>query len=91
MLFPHASVGWDNTHRYPARGQEVVVQNSTPHTFEASLHRAKDYVDSHPEQPPLITINSWNEWTEGSYLLPDMRWGYAYLEAIRKVFLNITA
>ena len=36
--------------------------------------------------PKLITINSWNEWTEGSYLEPDQHFGFGYLEAIRRVF-----
>ena len=35
---------------------------------------------------PLITINSWNEWTETSYLEPDTLNGYGYLEAVKKVF-----
>jgi len=32
------------------------------------------------------TLNSWNEWTEGSYLEPDTVDGAKYLEAIRTVF-----
>ena len=35
---------------------------------------------------PMITINSWNEWTETSYLLPDNLYGYGYLEACKRVF-----
>lgn len=85
-FFPHISVGWDNTQRNPSFNTAVI--NATPAAFEACLYKAKRYTDEHSEQPPLITINSWNEWTEGSYLLPDMRWGYGYLEAVKKVFVE---
>ena len=50
---------------------------------------AKDYSDRYNEDP-LITINSWNEWTEMSYLEPDDVNGYGYLEAVRDVFLGGT-
>jgi hypothetical protein len=63
-----------------------VVSGSTPFAFEACLWKARRYLEERPAQTPLITINSWNEWTEGSYLLPDMRWGYGYLRAVRNVF-----
>ena len=86
VYYPHVSIGWDNTQRNPSFAQESVVVNATPHAFEACLWKARAWLDSRPDQEPLVTINSWNEWTEGSYLLPDMRWGYRYLEAVRNVF-----
>ncbi len=85
-LFPCVSVGWDDTPRFPAKGiHDVVHYHNTPESFAALLSKAKKYADSHPEQPKLITINAWNEWVEGSYLLPDMLHGYGYLEAVKEV------
>ena len=83
---PNVSVGWDNTPRYPQFGKDQVVHiNNTPDSFAAYLLRAQDYLRKHPKQPKLIVVNAWNEWVEGSYLEPDMRWGYGYLEAVKKV------
>ena len=36
--------------------------------------------------PFMITINCWNEWTEGSSLEPDTVHGMGYLDAVRVVF-----
>jgi len=47
--------------------------------------KARDYYDKHPEQTKLITIFAWNEWIEGSYLLPDMKYGFKYPEAVKRV------
>jgi len=82
--FPQVSVGWDNTQRMPSA--RTAVTGATPDAFEACLWRARRYLDARPDCPPLVVINSWNEWTEGSYLLPDLRWGYRYLRAVRNVF-----
>ncbi len=88
-LFPCVSVGWDDTPRFPAKGiHDVVHYHNTPASFAALLSQAKKYADNHPEQPRLITINAWNEWVEGSYLLPDMLNGFGYLEAVKKVMCN---
>ena len=83
--FPHVSVGWDNTPRYqPFR--PGVVKNNTPEQFGKALELARDYADRHPDQAPLVTINSWNEWTETSYLQPDDLYGYGYLDAVKEAF-----
>tara|TARA_R110002050_G_scaffold286468_3_gene436930 strand:+ start:16671 stop:17870 length:1200 start_codon:yes stop_codon:yes gene_type:complete len=85
--FPHVSIGWDSNPRFPVAKQDLIVNNK-PEYFEIYLRKAKKYVDDHPNQPKLITINAWNEWAEGSYLEPDKRNGYRYLKAVKKVFLK---
>lgn len=88
-VFPCVSVGWDDTPRFPKKGAEDVTRfNGTPEVFAEALRLAKQYADSHPEQFPLITINAWNEWVEGSYLLPDQVNGFGYLEAVKEVMME---
>lgn len=88
-VFPCVSIGWDDTPRFPAKGiHDVVHYNNTPQSFATLLSKAKRYADRHPEQPKLITINAWNEWVEGSYLLPDMLNGFGYLEAVKEVIID---
>jgi len=83
---PNVSIGWDDTPRFPHKGKEDVVHyNESPESFAAFLQKAKEYCDERPEQPKLITLFSWNEWVEGGYLLPDMKNGFGYLEAVKKV------
>jgi len=85
--FPHISAGWDENLRFEKLRRSPVFVNNTPENFERGLRIAKKYLDGLPsEMPRLLTVNSWNEWTEGSYLQPDDLYGYGYLEAIKKVF-----
>jgi hypothetical protein len=83
--YSHISVGWDNNPRFKMF-RKGIVKNNTPENFEKALIMARDYADTHPGQVPLITINSWNEWTETSYLQPCTMYGYGYLKAVKRVF-----
>jgi hypothetical protein len=91
---PNVSMGWDASPRtspedafadagYPYM---AVLRDNTPAHFQAALAQAKSFLEEHPGHPRILNINSWNEWTEGSYLEPDTVHGLAYLEAIRAVF-----
>lgn len=82
---PHVSIGWDNNPRYIDFIPRIMTE-ATPANFEAALREAKALAEK--TGAPLITVNSWNEWTEGSYLLPDSLYGYDFLNAVRKVVLE---
>jgi len=92
--FPNVSMGWDSSPRtvqtdvhadlgYPFT---PILVGNTPEAFHNALQTAKSFLEEGYTEPPVLTINSWNEWTEGSYLEPDTVTGYQYLEGIRKVF-----
>ncbi len=81
--FPHVSIGWDNNPRF-LDFRPGIVRDNDPAAIEKALVEAKRFAESHGA--PLVTINSWNEWTETSYLEPDDLYGYGYLEAVRRAF-----
>ncbi len=85
-FFTNVSIGWDDTPRFPSKGEKDIVRyNKSPESFAGFLQEAKEYCDEHPEQTKLITIFSWNEWIEGGYLLPDKKYGFEYLEKVKEV------
>jgi hypothetical protein len=93
--FPNATVGWDSTPRtcqtdnyrlgkYPFTS---VVVNNTPEAFKGALQSARSFALANlAPNDRIITLNSWNEWTEGSHLEPDTLTGMGYLDAVREVF-----
>jgi len=90
-FFPNVSMGWDPS---PRTDQSQPYENvgypftsiieGTPAQFRAALERAKSWCQQ--QGSGAITLNAWNEWTEGSYLEPDEQHGTSFLEAIRDVF-----
>ena len=90
---PNVTVGWDASPRIaPGAPFDTGAQayppvwTSSPEGFEAGLRRAKRFVEARAGGYAEITINAWNEWTEGSYLLPDTVNGTRMLDAVRHVF-----
>jgi hypothetical protein len=92
--YPHVTVGWDASPRtdqtqafekagYPHMS---VITDGTPTAFKKYLQKARAYLDTLPPGERILTINSWNEWTEGSYLEPDSRTKMEYLDAVKAVF-----
>lgn len=92
--YPNVSAGWDpspranQTDMYENRGYPFMstLSNNTPEEFKKSLLMVKDELDRSDLKTKLFTINAFNEWTEGSYLEPDVKDGFGRLEAIRDVF-----
>jgi hypothetical protein len=79
-----ASPGWDSR---PWSGESAVKRNNpTPDKFARMLRGAKQLIDNNANLPKILMIEAWNEFGEGSYIEPTKKWGFGYLDAIKKVF-----
>ena len=92
--YPNVTMGWDATPRCDlnSKWEDVgypfmnTIGNNTPENFKTALKKTKEKLLSDPKGPKILNINCWNEWTEGSYLEPDIVNGMKYLEAVNDVF-----
>ena len=94
-FYPNVTVGWDSSPRAssadpfePGPYPWLPVFDGTPAQFKAGLERARTFCERHHASESMILINAWNEWTEGSALLPDRENGTRFLEAVRDVFAH---
>jgi hypothetical protein len=81
--YPGAFVDWDNTARYKKRA--TIFRGASPEGFGEWFARLVDSMPRRNLPENFIFLNAWNEWSECAYLEPDERYGYQYLEAVRKV------
>ncbi|QJR15559.1 glycosyltransferase WbsX family protein [Usitatibacter palustris] len=79
--FPGAFVDWDNTARYRKRAR--IFRGASPERFGHWFRQLVQVTAQRPAPERMIFLNAWNEWSEGTYLEPDERHGYKYLEAVR--------
>ena len=78
-MLPGVMMGWDNSARRPGKGN--VYHGCTPKSYQDWLERTLRITNANKDRQSMIFINAWNEWAEGTYLEPDNKYGYGYLEA----------
>jgi len=83
-VFPSLIPNWDHTPRSGNSGS--VFHKATPELFgkhvKAALEATKD------KENNIIFLKSWNEWGEGNYMEPDLKYGKGYIEALCKCIEN---
>jgi hypothetical protein len=86
FVFPTIIPNWDHTPRTGKKGS--IFHKSTPELFKKHLERTVETIKDKQAEHKIIFLKSWNEWAEGNYVEPDLRFGRAYLEAIKSVIME---
>ncbi|MBR2091152.1 MAG: glycoside hydrolase family 99-like domain-containing protein [Fibrobacter sp.] len=83
-VYPSAIPQWD---RSPRSGRQAVIYyGSTPEVFKEHLKDIKARIKNKKPEHQIVLLRSWNEWGEGNYFEPDLKYGTGFLEAVKEVF-----
>lgn len=81
-IYPNIIPNWDNS---PRRGAGAYIyRDSTPELFKLHVRSTIRRIKNKPLKDQVIFLKSWNEWGEGNYMEPDLRYGKGYIKALRE-------
>ena len=83
---PVIAPNWDHSPRSGANA--MILDNCEPRYFGRLLRQTMKIIGDKPSNLQQIIVKSWNEWGEGNYLEPDLKYGKGYLEEIKKSMLD---
>lgn len=81
-VYPTIIPQWDRTARSGRRA--TIYEGSTPELFYKHVLEGLDIVKTKKQEHQIVFLKSWNEWAEGNYMEPDIKFGNKYLEALQK-------
>lgn len=85
-VYPQLIPRWDKT---PRRGRDAeIFYNCTPENFGRAIDLALDHVKNKQDEHKIIFLFAWNEWGEGAYIEPDIKYGRGHLEMLKSKILN---
>jgi lysophospholipase L1-like esterase len=79
---PLLTVNWDARPWHGPRTEQKLDRGS--HHFAEGVKRLKSHLDATGGK--MAILEAWNEWGEGSYLEPNVEFGFHDLESIRATF-----
>ncbi len=88
-LIKTAVPSWDNDAR--RQGSGLCITGSSPAKYEQWLGSLGEIARKKPFfGEPIVCVNAWNEWCEGTYLEPDLHYGSAYLNATARAVAGLS-
>lgn len=83
-MYPCILPNYDHSPRSAERG--YILHRSTPEKWGDYCSKVFDIFGKRDHEENIVFIKAWNEWGEGNYLEPDIRYGKNYLDYLRKAY-----
>lgn len=68
--------------------KEGIYVNSSPDKFYTHICDAIELIKNKDPEHQVIFMRAWNEWAEGNYVEPDLKYGHGWIQALAKALKN---
>ena len=81
-VYPTLVSGYDRSPRAGRKAQ--IFFNFTPQTWHKHILDILEYIHSKDNEHKIVMLKSWNEWGESNYIEPDLKYGTAMIDILKK-------
>lgn len=85
-IHPCIVPNFDHSPRSRHRG--TIIVESSPNKWKQFCKSIFSKVKNRKQEENIVFIKAWNEWGEGNYLEPDLKYGKQFIEATREALDN---
>jgi hypothetical protein len=68
----------------------MILTDYTPEVFRVHVRNVLARVMHKPREHRIVFVKSWNEWAEGNYIEPDLKYGRAFLDVLKEELCSET-
>lgn len=80
-VYPTILPNWDHSPRSGVSA--TIMHNSRPEYFKQHVKEVLELINHKSYDDRLVFLKSWNEWAEGNYMEPDLRFGKGYIYSLK--------
>lgn len=84
--YPTIIPSYDHSPRSGRRGNIFI--NSNPDVFKRHAKQVLESVKEKKSEHRIVFLKSWNEWAEGNYMEPDLRFKSGYVNALKEAVIE---
>lgn len=87
-VFPTMIPNWDHTPRSKEHG--YLYRGATPELYYKHAIDVLNRICHKTPSMQIAFLKSWNEWGEGNYIEPDLRYGHGFIDALRNAIKYVS-
>lgn len=85
-VFPKLMPNWDHSPR--SKNNARIYTHATPTVFQQHVENVLEKIQNKSDEHKICFLKSWNEWGEGNYMEPDIKYGRGFINSLKTALMK---